>query len=505
MESPDRLREHIEVSGWMPVDARLHVSSVAKLARKLGGEQLYGKDPTVPLRELIQNAADAVRARRLQQGHPKDWGQITVRLGWDDQGAWVEIEDTGIGMSEGVLKGPLLDFGTSYWGSDLMREEHEGLWAKGFEPTGRFGIGFFSVFMWGHRVRVATRRYTEGTQGTRVLEFRTGLNTRPLLRVASPDEQLKDGGTNVRIWLLKDPRQGGGLLCPSKLVSLGGRLLDLGALCAWLAPSLDVDLLVEDEDGLRRVVVANDWIKMDEVSLIYRMSLGQVEAAEGDREYFARSINDHQSRPLGRMAIGGLPAGNLKLGAVTVGGLRANDLDGVVGVLMGSAIKASRDEALPLADTSAIASWASDQAGLLAGKAGNWRHGLASASWIVYYGGDPGELPVVMLGGNPLNRRSLEQWFSAPVEILMINSLRLFYHRQGLILNENVLMAYIQTRRETMVGFIRKSLAKAWRCVEVDVSISYSYDLTKVGLYEDGTPAMDSEIVIFSKNRRRPF
>src|SRR6185503_18726884 len=212
-ESPDRLKRYIEVEGWTPVDARLHVSNVADLARKLGGEKLYGDDPTVPLRELIQNASDAVRARRVLEGRPSNWGRITVRLGRDEQGPWAEVEDTGLGMSEAVLTGPLLDFGTTYWGSALMREEHEGLWAKGYEPTGRFGIGFFSVFMWGRRVRITTRQFREDARrDTRVLEFWTGLEARPLIRPARHDESLDQGGTRVRVWLSKEPLEKGGVL-----------------------------------------------------------------------------------------------------------------------------------------------------------------------------------------------------------------------------------------------------------------------------------------------------
>ncbi len=212
IESPHRLKNYIGVFGWTPVDARLHVSNVADLARKMGGEQLYGDDPTIPLRELIQNASDAVRARRLLENRSSNWGQVIVRLGRDEQGPWVEVEDTGIGMSEAVLTGPLLDFGTTYWGSELMREEHEGLWAKGFEPTGRFGVGFFSVFMWGHRVRVTSRRYDDGPRDTRILEFRTGLETRPLVRPAKLEEQLREGGTRVRVWLKKRAEREGWLV-----------------------------------------------------------------------------------------------------------------------------------------------------------------------------------------------------------------------------------------------------------------------------------------------------
>lgn len=63
-ESPERLRQTIPTQEWEPVDARVRVSNVARLLVRLGGRQLYGDDPLVPLREAIQNAADAVRARR---------------------------------------------------------------------------------------------------------------------------------------------------------------------------------------------------------------------------------------------------------------------------------------------------------------------------------------------------------------------------------------------------------------------------------------------------------
>ena len=271
IESPQRLQKYVEVSGWTPVDARLHVSNVADLARRMGGEQLYGDDPTVPLRELIQNSADAVRARRLLEDRPSNWGRVTVRLGRDDQGPWAEVEDTGIGMSEAVLTGPLLDFGTTYWGSGLMREEHEGLWAKGFEPTGRFGIGFFSVFMWGHQVRVTTRRYDDGPRDTRILEFRTGLETRPLVRPAKVEERLLEGGTQVRVWLKREPQKEGGLLRFLKSVFKKERIVELGELCAWLAPALDVDLYVNDQEI--PVVAAFDWLTIDGAELLSRLNL----------------------------------------------------------------------------------------------------------------------------------------------------------------------------------------------------------------------------------------
>src|SRR3546814_12347428 len=60
--------------------ARLQVSDVPRLVENLGGAKLYGDDPTVSLRELIQNAADAVQARRRFDERDSDYGLISVGL-----------------------------------------------------------------------------------------------------------------------------------------------------------------------------------------------------------------------------------------------------------------------------------------------------------------------------------------------------------------------------------------------------------------------------------------
>ena len=233
VEEPERLIKFIATKDWLPIDTRIKVSNVASLIRNLGGEQLYGNDKTVPLRELIQNALDAVRARRLIEGRPIDWGEVIVRQGKDSDEYWIEVEDNGVGMSADVLKGPFLDFGISFWDSELMCEEFPGLSAKGFQSTGKYGIGFFSVFMWGKHVRVTTRRYDAAQRETYVLEFSSGVDSRPLLRKAQDEEVLRDGGTRVRVWLKELP--------DAPPVAHSGTSWELQDICAWLCPSIDVN------------------------------------------------------------------------------------------------------------------------------------------------------------------------------------------------------------------------------------------------------------------------
>jgi hypothetical protein len=109
-------------------------------------------------------------------------------------------------MSERTLVGSLLDFGNSFWSSSALREEWPGLESSGLQPIGKFGIGFFSVFVLGNKVRVASRRYDAAVADARVLEF-TSILKRPLLRNASPDELPPDYNTRISVSIQDEDRE----------------------------------------------------------------------------------------------------------------------------------------------------------------------------------------------------------------------------------------------------------------------------------------------------------
>ena len=357
-EEPSRIAKLIMTDGWQPVDTRIRVSAVADLVAKLGGKDLYGDTVTPPLREMIQNAADAVRARRLIDGRAADWGDIRLISGKDDSGVWIQVEDTGIGMSEAVLTGPLLDFGASFWGSSLMHDQLPGLAAKGFQATGRYGIGFFSVFMWAERVEVTTQRFDKGRNETLVLSFRKGLKERPLLRQARPDEHVPDGGTRVKVWLSDENTL-------ERLSSTfdDDQKLTMAQVCGRIAPCLDVTL----KAGGETAVVANDWLTISDDTLLNRIApIDRPRRTKEKATYFEATtrpplqvLRTDDGRPFGRAAIWkweGFYTPHSK-GIVTVGGLRACTLGGIVGVFVGSPRRASRDSAVPLVPIQVLREW----------------------------------------------------------------------------------------------------------------------------------------------------
>ncbi len=115
IDEPDRLKSYVPTAGWNPVDTTVQVSDVASLVKRLGGEQLYGTYSKAPMRELLQNASDAIRARRALEALPANSGTTTVRL-YSNEGTHVlDVQDDGVGMSPKVLTRGLLDFGSAFW------------------------------------------------------------------------------------------------------------------------------------------------------------------------------------------------------------------------------------------------------------------------------------------------------------------------------------------------------------------------------------------------------
>lgn len=114
--------------------------------------------PQVYLRELIQNAVDAVTARREQDaGAP---ATIRLRTSVDaDGGAHLEIADSGIGMTAEEAAELLATIGRS-----SKRDPVLGLGRDAF--IGQFGIGMLAAFMVADRIVVHSRS-ASGTESMR--------------------------------------------------------------------------------------------------------------------------------------------------------------------------------------------------------------------------------------------------------------------------------------------------------------------------------------------------
>lgn len=373
---PVRIANYIRVSDWIPIDATIKVSNISKLASTLGGEALYGDDYLVPLREMIQNASDAINAKRLLI-EDNAYGKITISYGSDKDGEFLEVEDNGVGMSEKVLVGPLLDFSESFWGTPLMHEEFPTLQFKGFASTGKYGIGFFSVFMLGDKVKITTQKYNKGRDDTYVLEFYNGVRSRPILRKAFDFEQLKEAGTKIKVWCrmplydLFEPRN---ITKRPILYSYS----NFSELIETLCPTIDCDIDLKEGNIKTTVIKANDWESLPPLDLIKRSigknTLDKIDSI--DRSTILRisknltNIYDDKGKLIGRLCLYPKEKNGSRIRwyrsisecTITVGGLKLCNMDGALGFLKGETNVASRGIAYPVLSTEDLETWVLDQA-----------------------------------------------------------------------------------------------------------------------------------------------
>ena len=369
-DSPLRLRELIPTDQWTPVDARVVISDVPALVRKLGGQSLYGRESYgAALRELIQNASDATLARRTITNVPPS--PIEVRLR-NHEGNWIlEVVDSGVGMSQQVITGPLLDFGNSYWGSQLMRTEMPSLTSSSFRATGQYGIGFYSVFMLGDFVKVVSCRFDAAITDGRALEFASGLDDRPILRKATVSEMRYTGGTVVAVQLNQDPYGPDGLLDTEEGTQ------SLGALCAAIAPGLPCDLSTsENGEPPTLCVEADDWKTMPPEDLLQRLGsmVDKRYYADTSLEFVAERIRsiEREGQVIARASLApSLELASMQDGsslitssALVSNGLYITKLQEIAGIFNGIPVKADRSRGVVIATPDEVKAWASEQARL---------------------------------------------------------------------------------------------------------------------------------------------
>lgn len=152
-----------EDAGYLVRDWRFELEPTSVFQRLIA--DLY-HDPFAFLRELIQNALDAMRCRLYEDIRVKAVGvsekptiipeeirrdfplrilseemtTVNEMTGEPEKMAVIVIEDCGIGMDEEVIRRHFLQVGRSYYDTEQFRRDYK------FVPASRFGVGFLSVF-----------------------------------------------------------------------------------------------------------------------------------------------------------------------------------------------------------------------------------------------------------------------------------------------------------------------------------------------------------------------
>ena len=353
IDAPMAVARQIETEGWTPVDTAYSIADIPKLIEKLGGAQLYGNDLFVPLRELIMNGMDAVRARRKMQNQDLPDLAVTLRINGYDEGCTIVIEDEGCGMTGDQMINNLLGFGTSGWTGESGIEGHDPLADE--DVSGQYGIGFFSVFMLSSNVKVTSLRLGAAWNETKVLEFHKGLKERPVLFPADPGSQLQAAGTRIEIVLDRTFEQKDFFQKQNwtALEKLGAEI-----------PTSDVALQVKTPEG-EGIVDGRNWQIEPAGVFLKRIYPGfSIRADVEERlEQLVQPILNGDGVVVGRaVAMKSLGwVGAVSQGVVVSRGAIVGKAGKWAGVCPGFPSRASRDAATPLTDNIEYIDWLENQ------------------------------------------------------------------------------------------------------------------------------------------------
>lgn len=129
-----------------------------KLLDMLVGHTIYN-DPNVAIRELLQNAIDAVRFKFYLDTQGKEDSEIEkmkmgdVNVLWNPELRELIVEDNGIGMDLDTIIYHLMRVGSSFYDTPKFRIDNQD-----FIPISRFGIGILTCFMISDDIEIITCR-----------------------------------------------------------------------------------------------------------------------------------------------------------------------------------------------------------------------------------------------------------------------------------------------------------------------------------------------------------
>ena len=155
------------------------------------------------LRELISNASDALDKLRFESTKGSEIAgkelPLEIKINFSEADATITITDTGIGMTSEEI---ITNIGTiAKSGSDAFIKELKEANQDTNSIIGRFGVGFYAVFMVAKEVVVTSKSYVPGSP---TVQWKSdGLGEYELDEVADDRER----GTTIQIFLKDDAKE----------------------------------------------------------------------------------------------------------------------------------------------------------------------------------------------------------------------------------------------------------------------------------------------------------
>lgn len=163
------------------------------------GDEIYHSNPYVFVRELLQNAIDAIDMRmeilkkRDVQFEPK----IRLQIDENQDHYIVQITDNGIGMDEYIIRNYLTVAGKSYYRSSDFQKE-----GLKMDPISRFGIGVLSCFMTSEYIEVQTFKDPNTTKSQD--HFKITIPSKANYFKIQKNTEILNIGTTFKVFVIKN-------------------------------------------------------------------------------------------------------------------------------------------------------------------------------------------------------------------------------------------------------------------------------------------------------------
>lgn len=188
----------ITVIGFEPKKLQFTIAQ-ENILQLLVGHTLYN-DSSVVVRELVQNAIDAVKLQK--QYETKRGSKITqgkIQVDWNEERRELSFWDNGTGMTISDVENYLLKVGASKYRDDAIKKEF-----PNFSSISHFGIGILTCFMIANDIDIVTN--SEEQKDVNSINLRKVNGSYLLRRInkSEVDERIRDHGTMVKLYVRND-------------------------------------------------------------------------------------------------------------------------------------------------------------------------------------------------------------------------------------------------------------------------------------------------------------
>lgn len=165
----------------------------------LVGHTLYN-DSSVVVRELVQNAIDAVKLqKRYEHKKKKSSNPGIIQVDWNQEKRELSFWDNGTGMTMFDVENYLLKVGASKYRDERIKKQF-----PDFSSISHFGIGILTCFMIANDIDIITNSEEQEDVNSINLRKVTGSYLIRRIKKVDVDSRIKEHGTMVKLYVRND-------------------------------------------------------------------------------------------------------------------------------------------------------------------------------------------------------------------------------------------------------------------------------------------------------------